>query len=360
MSRALFAWFGLVLGLGSVSCGRSPDDFCERWVEETCTARAGCCESGTKFDPEQCRIELSNSCLRIVPPDVIEDGELVFDSDAARECFGQSTSCADPALALTEPDLDGLLTFDQQKACSNMLTGYLPPGSACTRRDSCERAGEFSECYVGSLDGDTPPPSICAKVVRDDETCSFSLDSYELHVCSEGKFCDLSGFKPSADDSPATRAFVFSAPCRDEIPLGESCINPADDAGLLACQTGLFCDVTGGNTATCSKKKGEGEPCDTYANQCADGLACTHVDPGDVCQPLVVDHAYCLGSLRCGDGLCQDDETATSCPQDCQGSGPCGDGICQQGEAEICLEDCCGDGYCEEVEATMCPQDCGS
>lgn len=61
----------------------------------------------------------------------------------------------------------------------------------------------------------------------------------------------------------------------------------------------------------------------------------------------------------CGDGICQENEQ-NSCLADCDW---CGDGVCQSAEEGICAVDCdwCGDKFCQEQETcTSCNQDCGS
>ncbi len=66
----------------------------------------------------------------------------------------------------------------------------------------------------------------------------------------------------------------------------------------------------------------------------------------------------------CGDGKCEETETAESCAKDCAPKPVCGNGKCEEGEtAGSCREDCyepvCGDGKCEEGEtAKACPKDC--
>lgn len=73
------------------------------------------------------------------------------------------------------------------------------------------------------------------------------------------------------------------------------------------------------------------------------------------------------GNTHCGDGVCQPDESSSSCPADC---GPvtasCGNGLCEVGETpETCSADCdgdgpvCGNGVCEATESPQtCPNDC--
>jgi hypothetical protein len=69
-----------------------------------------------------------------------------------------------------------------------------------------------------------------------------------------------------------------------------------------------------------------------------------------------------MNNNPCGDGVCDDGETSTTCPEDCKGP-VCGDGVCGSGETHAsCPQDCtCGDGKCEADEtAATCPADCGS
>lgn len=64
-------------------------------------------------------------------------------------------------------------------------------------------------------------------------------------------------------------------------------------------------------------------------------------------------------SHSCGDGTCDSDENATSCPSDC---AKCGDGVCSSTESlTSCPGDCsvCGDGVCSGTEtSSSCASDC--
>jgi hypothetical protein len=67
---------------------------------------------------------------------------------------------------------------------------------------------------------------------------------------------------------------------------------------------------------------------------------------------------------RCNmDGVCNGDETKTTCPDDCD---PCGNGTCDAGEtAQTCAVDCAqlcdNDGVCDPTESQQsCPSDCKS
>ncbi len=66
-----------------------------------------------------------------------------------------------------------------------------------------------------------------------------------------------------------------------------------------------------------------------------------------------------VGTKNCGDGVCSEDESTDSCPEDCT----CGNGTCDQGEDLAgCPQDCsaCGDDQCTGPEdCASCAQDCG-
>ncbi|MBX3216832.1 MAG: hypothetical protein KF850_32660 [Labilithrix sp.] len=78
-----------------------------------------------------------------------------------------------------------------------------------------------------------------------------------------------------------------------------------------------------------------------------------------VCDPDAKEsHASCPKDCRCGDGVCEGNETVHNCSKDCW----CGNGKCDPGEkASECATDCwCGDGKCDPSESRQsCPKDCG-
>lgn len=68
------------------------------------------------------------------------------------------------------------------------------------------------------------------------------------------------------------------------------------------------------------------------------------------------------GSNSCGNGICEQSETSSSCSADCPSSA-CGDGICEVDESPAtCATDChpvCGDGVCDPGETmASCAGDC--
>jgi len=88
--------------------------------------------------------------------------------------------------------------------------------------------------------------------------------------------------------------------------------------------------------------------------------------------PAGCDEGACitLEPSYCGDGVCDDNESYLTCPEDCELTS-CGNGICEPelGEnPDNCWEDCapptppesyCGDGVCDEDENwAYCQEDC--
>ncbi|MFT3768562.1 MAG: hypothetical protein QM820_24210 [Minicystis sp.] len=257
-------WFVPAAAAALLSTGAcaapKPETFCQDWVSKTCATIAGCCAGGAVFDEQACILELSQSCQKATAVERVHAGEVQFDSVAANECFGVVSSCTD----LQHIDAD--TSFAHRRACSNVVTGFRLQGTACVSSEDCERTGEFATCYKTS---DLDDSGVCVKVVRDEETCSFSFDTYELRVCPDGKSCDLSGFKPYESDAPTVRSFAFDAKCVSDVPEGGAC---SGEHGLR-CAKGLHCDQSSSDRPTCKAPKGQGSPCAAH-EECADGLIC--------------------------------------------------------------------------------------
>jgi hypothetical protein len=111
----------------------------------------------------------------------------------------------------------------------------------------------------------------------------------------------------------------------------------------------------------------DGETCSSCPRDCGLCPGCPDgkCDDGETCASCAPDCGVCP---RCGDHVCEPTEDCYSCPEDCGKCSSCGDGICEPTETcASCPEDCgvcafCGNGKCEPPDETCtnCPQDCGS
>jgi len=309
-STGLFGLLGIAALLLSTSCSHTPESFCQSWVQNTCAAISNCCASGESYDQESCELGLSQTCLGATDVDMIQDGQYKFDYGSAEDCFGTVSSCGQFQSTATDT------SYAHTKACANVVTGYRPLGAACGTSADCQKNGDFSTCYDGSKGGTN---GVCAQVVSDTATCSFSFATLQLHVCADGMFCDTSTVMTSTTAPPSSQAYEFSATCVPEVTVGGNCASNGTKA--LPCAAGLFCDVTGTNVATCTELKSLGATC-TAAAECGPGLDCVSSTGtnGQTCQTASV--AYCFAPTTttkpvCGDGVCTPPETAQTCPQDC-------------------------------------------
>lgn len=335
----------VVCAVGFLGCNVDPEDFCNAKVEEICKAVESCCNSDSKFDPEECRLSVSAGCESALKVEDVHAGDVVFDSGAAGTCYPKIEGCDD----VTNP---AQTTVDQYRACANMITGFRPAGAACSDSTQCERGGEFPVCWANA---------VCAKGFLSEDTCGFSLETNELHLCTVGKYCDQAEKDISPNDPPTAQQLEFSGTCKSYPGKGGKCL--PDGITPITCADGFYCDFDEADpkASTCAALKGKGEVCN--GANCKSGLTCDFgggMDP--VCVTVETNGPFCFTPPKCGDSICDEPgETQENCPEDCGAPPGCGDGICdfQGGEPAECPEDCCGDGFCDPGETTaICAIDC--
>ena len=107
---------------------------------------------------------------------------------------------------------------------------------------------------------------------------------------------------------------------------------------------------------------------DSPAPECGDGMC----NNGETCSSCEADCGPCATAPSCGDGQCKDGETCETCETDCgkceDPKPSCGNDNCDEGETcSTCEKDCgpctpepkCGDGTCDEGETCLtCEADC--
>jgi len=250
-----------------------------------------------------------------------------------------------------------------------------PPGSTTTSGIPCSAACKFEVCGNGLIDSDTPEqcddgsantdtPCTTPAYQNPPATCSNCTSSCSIRIV-EGPYCGDHICQTADGETIATCS-------QDCAGCGNGAIDPGEE-----------CDLGAGNTDTACTAPAYNNPpntCSTCTSSCTIN---TVVGP------------------YCGDTVCSDGETGTSCPGDCTGCGNglvegaeqcdngsgntdtqcatpayhnpplscstcttscqtdtvvgpfCGDGMCSNGETKFnCSTDCtgCGDGHIQGTE----------
>ena len=154
--------------------------------------------------------------------------------------------------------------------------------------------------------------------------------------------------------------------CMTEAKATLSCASSKCSSQLQACQAkpacisavnaGLLCmSNCGGINTTCSTTCADSFVTDNVA-----AILANCVLSNDCVPPST-------NTAKCGDGKCNGNENAATCPADCKTEPVCGNGKCEAGETKSsCAKDCgtttvsgCGDEICGATEsANSCPIDC--
>ena len=102
-----------------------------------------------------------------------------------------------------------------------------------------------------------------------------------------------------------------------------------------------------------------GEECE-FDTDCQSGYSCSLQC---ICEPD--EPSSGAGISECGNNVCENDESSSTCPLDCTAAEEsCGNFVCEPEKGEdsfVCTDDCyCGDFVCDESEEANgnCPQDC--
>lgn len=165
---------------------------------------------------------------------------------------------------------------------------------------------------------------------------------------------------------PATNSWKAMAAC----PSGQFCIEKVDTASGKPQYRTASC-VSGGSSSTADVTTGGsdsgsgGDTSNTGDTPSSGDSGGQDIASGDTAKDIAV--VDIKPGPECGNGVCEEGESKTSCSQDCGGGGAvCGNGACEAGESQTsCSQDCgsptpvCGNGACEAGETTQsCAQDC--
>ena len=228
--------------------------------------------------------------------------------------------------------------------------GTCDPGeNVFTCRADCE-AGPFLQCLTEACPALVQACSdtdACAAALICLSACDPEADLDTSEACRGACAANLA--ESDAESFAAIVACEATSECRPDGPTEVIVPDPVEADPALSCEGRCGEPLQDGAECACDAS------CAIFGDCCADYEALCVDTPGE-------------DVSECGDGICDADEDAQSCPGDCdtQTTGPCGDGVCGDDEsAQSCPEDCaatqdsCGDGACSDEENPQsCPEDC--
>lgn len=239
-------------------------------------------------------------------------------------------------------------SFARKGIIKGYATGQFGPNDAVTRGQLAVVLDRYNSQVIGPLRGQV-------EQLR---------EQLGLGQCGDGQI--QSG--EECDDGNLLTGDGCSAECLNEIQcaggykVGDAYTAP-DGCNTCTCtESGIACTERACTQTKCfsSQQCDSNEICSVEQGDCRfpcpKGAVCIQACAG-VCIPRPA-------QVRCGNGICDIEESATPvrsgnqvyCPQDCAAPGPvCGDGICATGESD---EYRLGLEGPELVQRGTCPQDC--
>jgi hypothetical protein len=332
-----------------------------------------------------------NYVLGVPPPSVIDDnGDGVVDA-----CQGSAPCCVPwGGVGCLDADVEACVcaadpfccaaVWDPSCAAQAAGCGADCPSTcgngACGAAESCVSCpDDCGLCPAKCGDGSCNPSGgeSCAKCPEDCGACSGDCCASTLTPwCGSG---EVLGCVCALDPACCVLAWdslcvaVAEAACGLDCPpkcgdgvcdAGETCESCPSDCGICGCGDG-YCKVELGEWCwTCPNDCGKcltdccaasPEPgCQDPTVQdcvCAQEPACCSAGWGAQCATLAAGSCGYACDSVCGDGVCKEGESCTSCPVDCGAcGGRCGDGACKLGEScDTCPLDCgaCTGSCCE-------------
>jgi hypothetical protein len=167
--------------------------------------------------------------------------------------------------------------------------------------------------------------------------CVWNVDPAAFYTSGDGGYC-------TGDDYTSPTSGNCPSGFHDHSDSGGYCINDAEDVN------GTCYKLDGTTVITCPVSYDDSDQygtCNTHTNEnsCSGETNCCWYsgDLGDSCY-YSTSGCDVVETEWCGDGICNNSETASSCYSDC---------------AATETEDYCGDGICSTTESTTsCPSDC--
>ncbi|MBN2127371.1 MAG: thrombospondin type 3 repeat-containing protein, partial [Candidatus Diapherotrites archaeon] len=250
--------------------------------------------------------------------------------------------------------LEYLCTYPQNPFCGNNI---LEAQEECETNSDCSE-GEYCDaclCYQ-----ETPEPYCGDEIINGNEECEFNEDCEEGFECNQcicieetqgycGNEIIEEGEQCEFNEDCSEGEYCSECMCIEEVQgyCGDGIVQETEDCdidSMTQCQDGYSCSVETNCLCVLIQEPicgneiiEEGEQCE-FNEDCGEGFECNNC----VCETGTP-------QLYCGDAICNNGETCSTCPQDCSS--------CNGGT----IGPYCGDGSCNGTETSAsCSADCGS
>jgi hypothetical protein len=313
LSACSFAFVASVLGiLGSTQgCSSSepsapPDasQVASYFADAYCGALHGCCDQAkVAYDGTSCHAQMTAAFQE--QADTVKRGKVIYDAKAAAACAdaikARESRCSDND-AGPAPTADAGFVDAIKAACAPVYKGTVQPGQPCE---------DATECVSDS-------PSTTVLCDRDPVKTPGSASDPNARVCIQyrahqplGARCHVGG---SVGDT-----YVYLR-CEPTLGYCDTSADSKQNDGTCtafasvgaSCRTGSdVCDPASSyfdfDTLVCTARAGRGERCAGagFANECAQGLYCDHLQ--QTCEAALEAGATCTYDSQCASFQCKSD-----------------------------------------------------
>ncbi len=213
-------------GVAGSGAGGSPgytlDNICEKYPQQICALRAGCCQQAYGFNQAQCEANEKARCTGLVAE--VNAGKRTFDPSSVDACLSGVAPLYQACFFTGDIEVD---LFEIANTCGKIFPGGGLPDSACATQSDCAPSTAPNGYYGCGNDG----KCFQSEILQQGAPCN-----YYFNVCASGLACAT----PSLT--------IANGTCQPATPTGSAC-SSSSQCGLGNYCTSLQCQpaqTTGG------------------------------------------------------------------------------------------------------------------